>query len=224
MSATESRSRPQGRLSSSVALGLLLIGLGVLLLLDRAEMLDAGALATDWWPLLIIAVGVWMVLTASRLAGVLAITIGLLVLGAIHDVIEADLVGLIWPTILIVIGGGAITAGARLRDSTSRLPDAATGAARTALPTATAVFGDAHLSVSDDGAERAAVTALSVFGDVVASVPSGWRVANRTTTLFGDITIPKDQPSYAEAPVIEVHGMALFGDIRVRYLDEAGNL
>ena len=222
--AARTRSALLGRLNSSVALGLLLIGLGILLLLDRMEALDAGALAADWWPLLIVAVGAWMVLTSSRLAGMLAIVIGLLVLGATHNLVEADLVGLIWPAVLIVIGGGAVTAGARMRGVTRAHPRSAAAGTRHAVPTATAVFGDARLTLSDDGSERAAVTALSVFGDVLVSVPSGWRVVDRTTTLFGDIRIPPDQPAYPEAPVVEVHGMVLFGDTRVRYLDEAGRL
>jgi hypothetical protein len=221
---TERRPGPLAGLSSSVALGLLLIGLGVLLLLDRTDVLDAGALAADWWPLLIVAVGSWMVLTSSRLAGALAIAVGLLALGAIHEVVEADLVGLIWPAILIAIGGGAVTAGARIRGATRGRSSTTPVGPRAALPTATAVFGDARVTVSDDGSERMAVTAISVFGDVVASVPAGWRVVDRTTTLLGDITIPGSQPSYAEAPVVEVHGLALFGDIRVRYLDEVGSL
>jgi len=51
-------------------------------------------------------------------------------------------------------------------------------------------------------------------------VPAGWRVVDRTTTLFGDVRIPKDQPDYAEAPVVELHGVAIFGDAKVRYLDD----
>lgn len=212
------------RLNSSVALGLALIGMGILLLLDRMQILDAGVLATDWWPLMVVAVGAWMVLTSSRLAGALLALVGLLLLGSIHDVVEADLVGLIWPTLLLVVGVGGLVAGARMRGVTRVQPRTLAAETGRAIPTATAVFGDARMTLNDDGSGRTALTALSVFGDVLVSVPPGWRVIDRTSTLFGDIKIPRDQPSYAEAPVLEVHGMALFGDTRVRYLDETGSL
>jgi hypothetical protein len=86
---------------------------------------------------------------------------------------------------------------------------------------ATAVFGDARLVVSDSdpGLDRATVTALSVFGDVKIDVPAGWRVENRATAILGDVKVPRDQPTYAEAPVVELHGLVLFGDAKVRYLD-----
>jgi predicted membrane protein len=213
----------RSRLDSSVAFGVLLIVVGGVLLLDRAEMVDAGAFATDWWPLLIVGAGLWMALTASRLAGSLLVAIGLLVLAAAHDVVEADLLGLIWPAILVAIGAGGMVAGARMRGLTGTRTPALDGTWH-GPPTATAVFGDARLNLADDGSDRAAVTAIAVFGDVMVAVPAGWRVVDRTTTLFGDVKIPRDQPTYPEAPVVEIHGVTLFGDTRVRYLDTAGSL
>lgn len=213
----------RSRLNSSVALGLLLILVGGVLLLDRGGLVDAGALASDWWPLLFVAAGLWMTLTTSRLAGALLVAIGLLVLTAAHDLVEADVLGLIWPAILVAIGAGILVAGARMRGLTGTWT-AADRAGWHGPPTATAVFGDARLNLADDGSDRTAVTTLAVFGDVLVSVPAGWRVVDRTTTLFGEIKIPHDQPTYPEAPVVEIHGMTLFGDTRVRYLDAAGSL
>lgn len=211
------------RLNPSVALGVLLIGVGGLLLLDRADLVDAGALAADWWPLLIVGAGLWTALTTSRLAGALLVVIGTLVLAAANDVVEADLLGLIWPAVLVAIGTGILVAGARMRGLTGNRHTAPDGAWQ-GPPTATAVFGDARLNLTDDGSDRTVVTALAVFGDVLVSVPAGWRVVDRTTALFGDIKVPRDQPTGPEAPVVELHGMALFGDTRVRYLDAAEGL
>ncbi|HSK24066.1 MAG TPA: DUF5668 domain-containing protein [Egicoccus sp.] len=214
----------RSRLNSSVALGLLLIVVGAVLLLDRGDVVDAGALASDWWPLLLVGAGLWMTLTTSRLAGALLVAVGLLVLAAEHDLVEADVLGLIWPAILVAIGAGILVAGARMRGLTGTWSAAADRGTWHGPPTATAVFGDARLNLADDGSDRTAVTTLAVFGDVLVSVPAGWRVVDRTTTLFGEIKIPRDQPTYPEAPVVEIHGMTLFGDTRVRYLDAAGSL
>ena len=212
------------RLDPSLGFGLLLIMIGGLLLFDRAGVLDAGAVAAAWWPLLFVGAGLWMALTTSRLAGVLFVAVGVLVLAASHELVEADVLGLIWPAVLVTVGTGILLAGARMRGLSATWTAATERGARHGPPTATAVFGDARLNLADDGSDRTAVTALAVFGDVLVSVPAGWRVVDRTTTLFGEVRIPRDQPTYPEAPVVEIHGMTLFGDTRVRYLDTAGSL
>lgn len=214
------RSTRRARSTPTVVLGLLLIAVGLLLLLDRTEVLDAGIVAGDWWPLALVALGLWWLSTSNRLTGALAVAIGVLLLAAIHDVVEADLVGLVFPVVLVTIGTGALTAGARMRRVTRDQPLRSEAAAWSHTPTATAVFGDAKVSVADDGGARAAVSVMAVFGDVQISVPAGWRVVDRTTAMFGSVRVPRDQPTYAEAPVVELHGMAIFGDARVRYLDE----
>lgn len=202
----------------TVQFGAILIAAGVVLLLDRTGVLDAGELGRQWWPLALVVAGVWWLASGSVFSGLVAIGAGLLLLAVVRDLVDADIGNLIFPTILVVVGVSALNAGARLRRTLRGLPTSE-GAWREAA-TATAVFGDARVSVADDGASWAAVTAISVFGDVEVSVPAGWRVVDRTTTLFGDVRIPKDQPDYAEAPVVELHGVAIFGDAKVRYLDD----
>ena len=204
----------------TVALGVLLILIGIALLLDRLDVLDAGRLAADWWPLVVVGLGAWWMLTARRLAGLLAIGLGALLLAGIHDVVQVGVGNLILPAILVTAGAAGLAAGARLRAAVDRPAPSGRHHQWGASPIATAVFGDARVSIADDGGERAAVTAVSVFGDVEVSVPAGWRVVDRTSALFGTATIPTDQPTYAESPVIELHGLAMFGDIKVRYLDD----
>ena len=210
---------PRSRLNDpTVQLGAVLIVVGSLLLLDRIDVLDAGTLTREWWPLVLVVAGVWWLASGSAFSGLVAIGAGLVLLAVVHDLVDASIGNLVFPTILIVVGASTLTAGARLRRSLRDLPTPADAWSESAI--ATAVFGDARVSVADDGADRAAVTAISVFGDVEVSVPAGWRVVDRTTALFGDVRIPKDQPDYAEAPVVELHGVAIFGDARVRYLDD----
>ncbi|MFA9432204.1 LiaI-LiaF-like domain-containing protein [Egicoccus sp. AB-alg2] len=215
----EGRQQARSRLlDPTVLFGLALIVAGLLLLLDRLEVLDAGRLAADWWPLVIVGIGVWWLFADSRLAGLAAIAVGVVLLGVVHDVVEGNVGNLIFPAVLVLIGAGALTAGARMRRAMRGLP--APDGSWTQAPTAMAVFGDARLSVADDGTDHAAVTAISVFGDVEVAVPAGWRVVDRTTALLGTVRIPQAQPTYAEAPVVELHGLAIFGDAKVRYLDD----
>ncbi|GGI03617.1 LiaF transmembrane domain-containing protein [Egicoccus halophilus] len=217
------------RVQPTLVLGLLLIAAGGVLLLDRMGHLDAWALVADWWPVSLIGLGLWWLLVdRARIAGGVTIVVGALVLAMVRGVVDLSLANLIAPIVLAGIGIGALSSGARLRRAVA-VP--AGGPASTSVPTAqerwqraptaTAVFGDARIAIGDvDGADHAVVTAVSVFGDVEVAVPAGWRVVDRTTALLGTVRIPRDQPTYAEAPVVELHGLAIFGDAKVRYLDD----
>jgi hypothetical protein len=93
----------RGRLLS----GLILITLGVLFLLDRFHVIRFGLFWENWWPLLLIAVGLYLMLACRPRRNGWGIV--LLVLGVI---IQVDLLGfflwwstdLLWPFALIAVG------------------------------------------------------------------------------------------------------------------------
>jgi hypothetical protein len=201
-----------------VALGVLLIAAGVVLLLHRADVIAADALFADWWPALIVLGGVWWLAERMWALGTIAIVLGALAFGDLHGVVEAPVGQLVFPALLLAAGASLVTAGARLRRARPR-GRAIAAVTDGVLPTGIAVFGDAHLTVPDEDVSSATVTTLSVFGDVHVEVPAGWRVRDRTSTVFGSVRVPTDQPPYPEAPIVELHGFALFGDVTARYTD-----
>jgi hypothetical protein len=223
--------RRAGRgVGGAVPFGVALIAVGVLLLLGQLDVLDPARVAAEWWPLLVIGAGLWWLFTRAWLTGAFALGAGLLLLGITLGVLDAGLGNLIFPLFLLLVGLLLLTSGVRLRratavagDTTARHGPAAQRPAGHVdrRPSATAVFGDARLRLYDDGDDPEALVAsvTSVFGDVHVQVPAGWRVRNRTSALFGDVKIPRDQPTYPEAPVAELHGLVLFGDLKVRYED-----
>lgn len=222
---------PRFAWSGAAQIGVILIVVGGLLLADNLGWLDAAVLFREWWPVLLILAGISWFVGGSRGMGTAAVLIGGLLLANAHELVDADIGSLVFPSLLVLLGIMLLNASAKVR--TARGADgvplrfADTGLAggdrswAAGDLAATAVFGDTRLVVSDGdvGLERATVTALSVFGDVKVDVPAGWRVENHTTAIFGDVGIPQDQPTYAEAPVVELHGLVLFGDANVRYLD-----
>ena len=222
MSATV-RPTTRRRIEPMLVLGLVLVAVGVVLMLDRAGIVDAGSLAAAGWPLVFVGIGLWWLYEGNRVAAGVAVAVGGLLLLITNDVLDTSLGHLILPIVLIGVGLGALDGGARMRRAvaTGAETSGGHGVRWAQSPTATAVFGDARITVADHGADRAAVTAISVFGDVEVAVPAGWRVVDRTTALFGTVRIPTNQPTYAEAPVVELHGLAVFGDAKVRYLDDA---
>ena len=223
--STDSTERSRLDVDGAVPFGLALIVLGVLLALDNLEVVDASDLLAGWWPLALIAIGVWWLATGSPVSGLFVALVGGLLLLATLELVEVALGSLVFPGILVVVGGAMLQAGRRVRAAHLEIGEASpvVGEQRTQGPTATAVFGDARLIVGDDGVDtdRMVVTATSVFGDVRVEVPAGWRLENRITKLLGDVTLPREQPSYPESPVVVLHGLVVFGDIQVRYAELA---
>ena len=94
-----------GRVGSGVFFGGLIIALGVLFLVNSLGLVDLGENMRQWWPLLLIAIGAWM-LIASRfrkvVAPIILIGIGAFILignlGFSIDFFQY------WPVILIVVG------------------------------------------------------------------------------------------------------------------------
>ena len=234
--APSAPARPR-TIDGAVPFGLALIVLGVLLALDNLEVVDASDLLAGWWPLAVVAAGAWWTVTGSPVSGLATVTVGGMLLVATLGVVELPLGRLVLPGILVIVGGALLQAGVRLRAAQVEVRDGPSVGRRTAAtssdgaaiaddrqlagPTATAVFGDARLVVGDDGrdTDRLVVTATAVFGDVRVEVPSGWRLEDRITRLLGDVTLPREQPSYPESPVVVLHGLVALGDVRVRYVE-----
>lgn len=187
----------------------------MLLYLHRAEVLDAGELLRGWWPLLVVAGGMWWaVVDRAVVVGTATAAAGVLLLAAVRADLTASPFELIGPSVLLVCGCGALLAATRLHRVD--LDDL------NASPRVTAAFGDARASVGEDalGLPQVVTPVLSVFGDVHVDLPAGWRVEDQVTAVFGTVRTPTDQPHYPESPTLRLEGLALFGDVRVRHLDE----
>ncbi|MFP4634496.1 MAG: hypothetical protein ACLFRD_01425 [Nitriliruptoraceae bacterium] len=164
----------------------------------------------------------------SLVLGLVLIVVGTLLVLDNLAVIEVELTRLIVPVVLVIVGGSLLHAGWRVR--TAQLVDGdpaarhdVGAAARTAGdasrgPSATAVFGDARLVLpaGDEHGERHMVTVTAAFGDVQIEVPATWRIVDHLTRVVGDVSVTRDQPADLAAPTVELYGLVLFGDVKVR--------
>ncbi len=213
------------RLDGTVGFGLVLITIGVVLTLDNLDIVSASELLAGWWPVVVVAVGLWAAVTGSAVLGVLVAAVGGLLLLSTQEVVTVGVGRLVVPGVLVVVGGTLLQAGRRVRTAQVTLVDAlgrsaaegvagATGPA----PAATAIFGDARLVVDDvvPAGGRVLVSATSVLGDVRIEVPAGWRLEDHVTRVLGDVRLPASSaPRSDDAPVVELHGVVLLGDVRV---------
>lgn len=227
---SERRRGPQG---VGIALsGLGLLALGSLLVLDLFDGLDAGNVLSRWWPtILVVAGGLWL-WGGARLAGWLALGAAVYLLLATNGILPDGAGNVVGPAFLIGLGIVIVVAGVRIVRSPAgagRLPlimfdsrEWSGGSRDFDGATITALFGDARLCVTNqsDNDRSMSLVSASLFGDVVIEVPAGWRFRDRVTTVFGSVRFPAEQPGPDEAPVLEVGGFSIFGDLDVRHRDQ----
>ena len=220
-----------------ILLGLVVIALGSLFLLEAADVLDAGQAISDWWPAVIIAMGVFQL--AERVHGVFQpavfVVAGTVLLLVTSDVIGGNVWDYVWPTAIIVAGlfiisrwrgGEAVLAGVTQDDVVVASgifggPTLATASQAFRGGSLTAIFGGVQLDLrsAHPAPDGASITATAVFGGVELLVPHGWRIAIKATPIFGGIDDKTEhQPDLGpDAPVLQVDGLAVFGGIEIKH-------
>jgi predicted membrane protein len=216
-------------------LGLVVVTLGLLFLLDSAGTLDADRAIDRWWPLLIVAAGLFTLAERppSVVRGSVLTVIGVVLLLFTTDVLEESAWDYIWPAILILVGltivlrwrGRLIPSGATGEDvirataifSGSKLVSTARQFHGAWL---TAIFGGATLDLRGAhlAPEGASVNATVAFGGIDILVPQGWRISVRSTPIFGGVEDKTDhtQRPPEDAPTLHVDAVALFGGVELK--------
>lgn len=110
--------------SGRIFWGLVLILVGVLFLLDRMGQLDFGELIGRWWPLILVAAGLWH-LIANQFRDVVG-GLFLIVIGAMFQLAKLEILGrsawhYIWPALIIILGLWVL-AGAFRRQAGPKIP------------------------------------------------------------------------------------------------------
>jgi predicted membrane protein len=219
-------------LRTRVTLGLLLVAGGGLLLLDQLGVVAAGSLIAQWWPLVLVALGLVQLIDQPRAfsAPATLMLVGLVLLGFTTGVLTAAAWELLWPLALIVAGIW-IALGMRGRGRVSAtdedVVDAVavfSGAERApasmqfAGGSLLALFGGVTLDcrraeLAEDGA---VLRAVAIFGGCDIIVPDDWHVRIDGLALFGgndDKTVHR--PVAAGEPVMVIRATSLFGGTEV---------
>ena len=196
-------------------IGLILIVLGVLFLLDAAGVLAAGPLIADWWPLALILIAAVQLITTPRawLIPAIVIVVGLILLGATHDVLPIDAGTLFGPLVLIAIGvgfllGHRIGHGSPVVVSDREVNAMAAFGGNDIVSQSTTLQGGslvaAFRGVTLDlrGAEidpaGAVIDATAAFGGIDILVPEGWRVTASGIPIFGGFESKTKAPPPSE--------------------------
>ena len=214
---------------SQVVFGVLLIAIGVLLLLDRADAVDAWAVVQTGWPAILLLAGAAQVLTrpCNLLGGAVLAGLGVALFAWTLGFITS--LAVLWPLLLIGLGiwlvAGRWLTMSRIEGlETSDTDIVAMFDNRTveragvfAGGSVTAVFGDVRLDLRQASLDPAGATVqvTTVFGDVDLELPDGWKIRVSGPELLGDVNLRGAHDPPEDAPILQLRVVTIFGDIDI---------
>lgn len=218
---------------SRTILGILLVLGGLILLLASIGALPVGRLISNYWPLVLILIGGYMLVIrpGSMLGGTILVVSGGVLLLATLNILDIA----IWQLIiaLILISGGVslvfrgLGSGKADRNnelnlvgvlSEQKVRSEATNFESASL---TSVLGEVKLDLRNAtlSPSGAVVDTFCLLGDLSVLVPRGWRVHVKGMPILGDFEDETDHDQHlpSDAPEITITGVSILADIDVKH-------
>lgn len=229
--------------SSQLIIGVLVIGLGVLFLLDNLDIIDFHR-AITFWPVAFIVAGVLKLLDTrspnGRLFGSILIGVGVIMILNRSGLFYINF-RTIWPLALIAVGGSllyralrnksagpqagmAIQKGVDGSDSDELIDVTAVLAGFERRITGrpfrggevTAIMGGCNLDLRDSSIEGEAVlNVFALWGGITLRCPPDWTVVLQGTPIMGGFEEKTATPPDASKRLI-IKGYAIMGGVEVR--------
>ena len=209
--------------------GVVIVAVGTVLLLDNADVFDAGDTFATWWPAVVLLAGILTFAANPRHWPVALIitAVGATFLLSSLDIV--DIGNIIIPAAIILVGllvifgrglGSRTEVGDRINSfNVFSGSEIASHSKQFEGGSISAVFGGAEVDLRDAvPAPGAVLDVFTAFGGVEVTVPQGWHVATRGLPLFGGIenATAKDQIP-ADAPTLAVNATVLFGGLEIKH-------
>jgi predicted membrane protein len=225
--------------NSNLWISILLIGVGIIFLMDNLGFIYAWDIL-DFWPLILVAIGL-IKLLGSNFKDIYSSSI-LIILGFLFLLMSLDYLYWIdiwdfWPVILIFIGGRIIYNHMRPQD----FQEKKTGVTENRVD-AVSIFGGKEVRIDSDHFEGGSITALFggtevrldnarlapgkntidifiMFGGAEIRVPDNWQVVLKAFPLFGGSEDKRRQRPVGELPsgdVLIIKGFVMFGGIELK--------
>jgi len=223
--------------------GLLLIALGAVWVMHNLDMFDFRL--KEWWPLILIAIGLVHMANSRRLtepgAWIMILLGGAFLLTANH-ILEWDQVWKYWPVVLIVIGLSIVFrryGGGRWHVPPGEDEDIEIEASGEGIIRGTAIFGGVERRIADKNfkggtisavfggaeidlrgaalSEKGAVLNVSViFGGAEIRVPESWALELRPSAILGGVSNKVSNPEKSSGQRLVIKASAIFGGVDIK--------
>ncbi len=191
------------RISGSALVGILLIIIGGLFLMETLDIMNIGPLFSNWWPLILIAVGILKLKGSDKTGGVIILLVGVAFLSATLGIINWGNIFRLWPLVLVATGLSIIM---KARSGTWWGMKSSSATSEDFIKSSV-IFGGVDRTVNSENFKGGDVSAL--FGgmelDFRQAKPSPEGCQLNITAIFGgvEITVPQDwQISVSGTPIL----------------------
>ncbi|WP_427339832.1 LiaF transmembrane domain-containing protein [Caloranaerobacter sp. DY30410] len=214
--------------------GILLVFVGVFLLLGETGMIDItiGEFISKYWPLILIVIGIYKLLTdsISKTAGIILIIIGGIFQLRNFQYFNIFEYNLFWPIVIILIGiwillspkrdnwkvsskdtlnTFALFSGFNIKNSSQNFKGG----------NITVVFGGADVDLRDANIlkeQEARIDILIAFGGAEIFVPQGWNVIIKGVPIFGGWENETVNNNKEDSPTLIINSFVMFGGFEVK--------
>jgi predicted membrane protein len=230
--------RSRSQQATQALIGILIILVGLLLFLDNLDILEADD-ALRWWPVLLMAIGVFKLVqprgSGGKLFGFILLVVGAVILLGNLRLVYIYLWDL-WPVVIVLIGGSMIWRAVSERRQRVRaegggeVDDVRIGGAAflggLSRGNASQDFKGGSLTAVMGGCEidlrrasmkepEAVVDVFTWWGGIELKVPKDWSVVIDATPILGGIEDKTDHPADATKRLV-IKGVAIMGGVAVK--------
>jgi len=209
--------------------GVVVLGLGVAFLLNNVGAINIGTVMDDWWPMIIVAVGIWLLIDNLRNW----VGLFLVVLGGAYQLKELGAIdfqpwALIWPLVVIFIGLSILFRRTYTghRVSKAERDDLTAILAGTNSVNASKKFKEAHVTAIMGGGQLdlrnatiedgALVEVFGFWGGVEIIVPKNVTIKNQVNNIMAGTEDKTRQEADKNSPTLVIAGDLIMAGLSIR--------
>jgi len=215
--------------------GYIILAVGAIFLLDSLNIMNFGHFIWNWWPVILIIMGLSKFLGNNHSHGLLLIIIGTVFLSSTLGFIHIGRLWRFWPLILIGIGLQIILKSPNKRkllsNQTNHLNseyfnlngifnggDHWINSKNLKGGEAFVLFGglDIDLTNAEVHADGCNFSFTSICGGIEVKVPKNWSVVTSGTSIFGGVSNKTVSIDAGEKVSVNLNGTVLFGGIEIK--------
>lgn len=216
--------------ATRAASGVIILGLGLVFLLNNIGVIEARNLTENWWPFIIITAGLLILINNIRswMAGLF-----LVLLGGAYQLKELGMVefepwSLVWPLIVVFVGASIIfrrsyTGGRVSKDERDDLTAILAGTKSTNTSAdfkearITAIMGGAQLDLRKAEIQENALVEVSAFwGGIEIIVPKNITIKNQINNILAGTEDKTIQETNKNSPTLTIAGDNIMAGVTIR--------